>query len=65
MVVVSGSDTNSVGAPRRAASRVASCRAEVENLAYFMRFAQAALNKAAAEMERQGRRVGEQGENGG
>ncbi|CAK9040794.1 unnamed protein product [Durusdinium trenchii] len=27
---------------------------KVENLAYFMRFAQAALNKAAAEMERQG-----------
>ena len=27
---------------------------EVENLAYFMRFAQAALSKAAADMERQG-----------
>lgn len=29
--------------------------AQVENLAYFMRFAQAALSKAAADMERQGR----------
>ena len=28
---------------------------KVENLAYFMRFAQAALSKAAADMERQGR----------
>ena len=32
--------------------------AEVENLAYFMRFAQAALSKAAADMERQGFRAG-------
>ena len=29
--------------------------AQVENLAYFMRFAQAALSKAAADMERQGK----------
>ena len=28
---------------------------KVENLAYFMRFAQAELNKAASEMEREGR----------
>lgn len=27
---------------------------QVENLAYFMRFAQAALSKAAADMERAG-----------
>ena len=31
---------------------------KVENLAYFMRFAQAELNKAASEMEREGRRAG-------
>jgi hypothetical protein len=30
----------------------------VENLAYFMRFAQAALSKAAADMEREGAETG-------